>query len=198
MSPLHHMLKRIQEMESPGFPFEIPKQRQGPQAAVLVLFSGESFLQAEMLLMKRSSTVITHPDQIAFPGGGVEDRDQGSLIETALRETQEEVGLGREGIMPIGLLPELPTVSGGVWVTPVVAYASEKARRSILKLDSSEVAHSDWDLISNLLSTRKEESRSVRGVSVNLPEFQWKGERMWGMTALIFDLILQRYARIGK
>jgi hypothetical protein len=64
--------------------------------------------------------------------------------------------------------------------------------------DPSEVAHADWVRVQDLISSRKEEERMVRGITMSLPEFEWKGERVWGMTALIFDLILRRYARIGE
>ena len=100
-------------MREPVFPFPIPDATP-LRASVLVLFSGKNFQDSEILLLKRSSTVLTHPDQVAFPGGGVEERDQGNVIETALRETEEEVGLFREGILPFGALPGLPTVSGEV------------------------------------------------------------------------------------
>jgi 8-oxo-dGTP pyrophosphatase MutT (NUDIX family) len=197
MNELARVLKRIQEMDEPGFPFPAIEAL-GARASVLALFSGESFQNSEILLLKRSSTVLTHPDQVAFPGGGVEDRDLGSLVETALRETFEEVGLSREGIHPFGILPGLPTVTGGVFVSPVLALATPSVRGSPIIPDPSEVAHADWVRIQDLISSRKEEERMVRGIKMSLPEFQWKGERMWGMTALIFDLILRRYARIGE
>jgi 8-oxo-dGTP pyrophosphatase MutT (NUDIX family) len=197
MNDLASVLKRIQEMDEPGFPFPV-NDSLGARASVLALFSGESFHHSEILLLKRSSTVLTHPDQVAFPGGGVEDQDLGNPVETALRETFEEVGLPREGIHPFGVLPGLPTVSGGVYVSPVLALANPSVRGSLIIPDPSEVAHADWVRIQDLISSRKEEERIVRGITMNLPEFEWKGERVWGMTALIFDLILRRYARIGE
>ena len=197
MNELSRVLKRIQEMNEPGFPFLV-NESLGARASVLALFSGESFHHSEILLLKRSSTVLTHPDQVAFPGGGVEDQDLGNPVETALRETFEEVGLPREGIHPFGVLPGLPTISGGVYVSPVLALASPSVRGSLIIPDPSEVAHADWVRVQGLISSRKEEERMVRGITMSLPEFEWKGERVWGMTALIFDLILRRYARIGK
>jgi 8-oxo-dGTP pyrophosphatase MutT (NUDIX family) len=197
MNELSRVLKRIQEMNEPGFPFLV-NESLGARASVLALFSGESFHHSEILLLKRSSTVLTHPDQVAFPGGGVEDQDLGNPVETALRETFEEVGLPREGIHPFGVLPGLPTISGGVYVLPVLALASPSVRGSLIIPDPSEVAHADWVRVQDLISSRKEEERMVRGITMSLPEFEWKGERVWGMTALIFDLILRRYARIGE
>ncbi len=197
MNELSQALKKIQEMSEPGFPF--PATPIGDaRASVLALFSGESFHGSEILLLKRSSTVLTHPGQVAFPGGGVEEQDLGNPVETALRETFEEVGLAREGIHSFGILPGLPTVSGGVFVSPVLAVANPAVRGSRIIPDSNEVAHADWVRVQDLVSSRKEVERMVRGMTMSLPEFEWKGERVWGMTALIFDLILRRYAKIGE
>jgi|GEM_PF-5779628 len=203
MNELYRALQQIQQLSQPGFPFPVHSPPVGgagelSRASVLALISGKSFEAAEILLLKRSSTVLTHPDQVAFPGGGVEDQDQGDLIETALRETREEVGLHRDGIHPIGLLPGLPTVSGGVWVSPVLAFAEPQVRASALSLDAHEVAHASWAPLVELRATRKEEFRNVRGSGLVLPEFTWGQERMWGMTALIFDLILKRYASLDS
>ena len=197
MNALFEALKTIEKLKEPGFPFPSSGES-GARASVLALFSGETFDRAEILLLKRSSTVLTHPDQVAFPGGGVEERDLGSPVETALRETFEEVGIVRDGILPVGVLPGLPTVSGGMFVSPVLAFATPKARGAPIIPDPSEVAHAGWVRVRDLVSTRTEEERMVRGARILLPEFQWEQERVWGMTALIFDLILRRYARIGE
>jgi len=66
--------------------------RSGRDAAVLVLFSGESADEADLLLTVRAGTLRHHAGQAAFPGGGVEAGDSGP-VSTALREAQEETGL---------------------------------------------------------------------------------------------------------
>ena len=194
MNDLETILRSIHEMERPGFPFggTLPPVR----ASVLALFHGEDFMSSEVLLIKRSETVLTHVGQVAFPGGGVEDQDKGDLIRTALRETREEVGLSPEGILAIGLLPGLPTVNGGMGVVPVLAMADRQVREAPLIPDLNEVAFTEWVPVLDLVETRTEVPREVRGQSLLLPEFRWKSERMWGLTALIFDLILRRYAKI--
>jgi 8-oxo-dGTP pyrophosphatase MutT (NUDIX family) len=71
-----------------------------------------------VLLTQRTSTLANHSGQVAFPGGRA-DPDDKSPIETALRETEEEIGLPRECVTVIGLLDELLTVTQ-YRVTPVV------------------------------------------------------------------------------
>ena len=72
-----------------------------------------------VLLTQRTAHLKDHPGQISFPGGRVEDADQ-SPVETALRETAEEIGLPSERIDVIGFLPAYRTGTG-FQVTPVVA-----------------------------------------------------------------------------
>ncbi|NDG85069.1 MAG: CoA pyrophosphatase [Proteobacteria bacterium] len=194
---LKEELDRIFLQQGRGFPIPLPPE-EPPRAAVIALFSGENFLQSEILLIKRSMHVATHAGQVALPGGGVEERDRGDLSETALRELQEEVGLSREGIHPVGVLPTLPTVTGGMFIAPFLAYAEPSARGRALLPDPNEVAFTEWVRISTLKESRREVTREFKGVPLALPEFRWGEERMWGLTALIFDLILARYDKLGS
>lgn len=72
-----------------------------------------------VLLTKRTDHLHHHPSQVSFPGGRMEEADA-SPIETALRETEEEVGLHRGHIDIIGRLPEYLTGTG-YCVTPIVS-----------------------------------------------------------------------------
>jgi 8-oxo-dGTP pyrophosphatase MutT (NUDIX family) len=87
------------------------------QAAVLVpLVMRDDALQ--VLLTRRTAHLRSHAGQISFPGGKMEPTDA-DAIATALRETEEEVGLDRRHVEVIGHLPAYTTVTGFV-VTPVV------------------------------------------------------------------------------
>ncbi len=88
-----------------------------------------------MLLIRRSESVSSHKGQIAFPGGRWEKTD-GSYLETALRETQEELG---EKVCPhvLGALPSVTTHSTGYLIYPFVGLLEEPL---MLKPDRWEVA----------------------------------------------------------
>ncbi len=73
----------------------------------------------QVLLTKRASHLKHHPSQVSFPGGKVEKEDK-SLIDTALREAFEEIGLSADAITVAGQLPAYETISG-FNVTPVIA-----------------------------------------------------------------------------
>ena len=87
------------------------------QAAVLIpIIEREN---PTVLLTQRTSHLANHSGQVAFPGGKVDDTDADAVM-AALREAQEEVGLGAEFIQVLGTLP-LYTTGSAFDVTPVVA-----------------------------------------------------------------------------
>jgi len=107
-----------------------------PPAAAAVLIP--LVMHAEglrLLLTRRTAHLRDHAGQISFPGGRVEPQD-GSAIATALRETEEEIGLARAHIEVIGQLPVYTTVTA-FQVTPVVALVRPGFG---LTLDAFEVA----------------------------------------------------------
>ena len=88
------------------------------RAAVLVpLFVRNGMLW--ILLTRRTETVEHHRGQISFPGGA-EEPDDASLFETALRESEEEIGLKRQDAIPLGSLSPMKTVTN-FYVEPFVA-----------------------------------------------------------------------------
>ena len=88
-----------------------------------------------MLLTQRTAHLTDHAGQISFPGGRAEDYDA-SAIDTALRETEEEIGLHRRHIEIVGVLPDYVTGTG-YRVTPVVALITPPFE---LTPDANEVA----------------------------------------------------------
>jgi len=104
------------------------------QAAVLIPL----LLKADglsVLLTQRTDHLHDHAGQISFPGGRMDPGDS-SPNDTALRESEEEIGLDRQGVEIIGHLPQYLTVSG-YSVTPVVGLVKPQAEYA---LDAFEVA----------------------------------------------------------
>ena len=88
-----------------------------------------------VLLTQRTDHLTSHGGQISFPGGRAEDFDT-SPVDTALRETEEEIGLDRGHVDVVGLLPDYVTGSG-YRVTPVVGLIAPPFE---LTADPNEVA----------------------------------------------------------
>jgi 8-oxo-dGTP pyrophosphatase MutT (NUDIX family) len=104
-----------------------------PASVLVPLVARDAGLQ--VLLTRRTEHLRDHAGQISFPGGRTEEHDA-DAVATALRETEEEVGLPRSFVEVIGTLPHYSTVTGFV-VTPVVALVQPGFE---LALDSFEVA----------------------------------------------------------
>ena len=105
-----------------------PGGRPHRDAAVLVLFAGDARApgprppaDASVLLTHRAPTLNDHSGQISFPGGGVEDGDDGP-VSTALREAREETGLDADGVDVLAVLPELYIPVSNFSVAPVLAH----------------------------------------------------------------------------
>lgn len=106
-----------------------------PAAAAVLVPLVERPHGLQVLLTRRTSHLRDHAGQISFPGGRVEPYD-GDVIDAALREAQEEVGLPADRSQVLGALPPYATITNFI-VTPVVALL---APPSVLRLDSFEVA----------------------------------------------------------
>ncbi len=104
-----------------------------PASVLIPLVVREAGLS--MLLTQRTAHLTDHAGQISFPGGRAEVHDV-SAIDTALRETEEEIGLERHHVEVIGTLPDYFTITG-YRVTPVVALVAPPFE---LKADDNEVA----------------------------------------------------------
>ncbi|MFA5110730.1 MAG: CoA pyrophosphatase [Desulfobaccales bacterium] len=87
-----------------------------PAGVLVPLFLKEDDLQ--VLFTQRTLMVKDHRGQIAFPGG-VRDAEDAHLLATALRETEEEIGLAPDAVEVLGMLPAVATITG-YHITPFV------------------------------------------------------------------------------
>ena len=94
---------------------------------------------AEVLLTRRSATLSNHSGEISFPGGRVDEGE--SIVEAALRETHEEVGIDPSLITVHAELSPLSTFVSRSYIVPIVATVESKPE---LVLNSHEVARAMW------------------------------------------------------
>jgi 8-oxo-dGTP pyrophosphatase MutT (NUDIX family) len=99
-----------------------PPAGTGRPAAVLVLFAQDAGSgDPDVLLQLRSDGLAAHAGQVCFPGGAVDDTDDGP-VATALREAAEEVGVRAGDVRPVAVLPELYLPPSDFVVTPVLGH----------------------------------------------------------------------------
>ncbi|HTQ33388.1 MAG TPA: CoA pyrophosphatase [Stellaceae bacterium] len=133
-----------------------------------------------VLLTQRTAHLSAHAGQIAFPGGRVEEHDI-DAIATALRETEEEVGLPRDLVSVVGRLDTYVTGTG-FEITPIVGIVEPAYT---LSLDAYEVAEAfevplTYILDHNNHNRTERESAGRRRVFFVLP---YEGRNIWGATA---------------
>ena len=135
-----------------------------------------------VLLTQRSADLKHHAGQVSFPGGRLEDHDR-DVVQAALRETHEEVGIPPQSVAVIGYLPPMPTVTGYA-ITPVVGLVTEEVT---LQLDPTEVEYAFEVPLAFLLDSRNERAlqREYLGRRIPTVEFHYEGQRIWGATAHI-------------
>jgi len=149
------------------------------RAAVLIplIDRGE---ELTVLLTHRASSLTHHAGQISFPGGRIEPGDS-DAVATALRETEEEIGLRREFVEVIGRLPDHVVISG-YRVTPVVALVHAGFE---LVLDPTEVSGTFEAPLRHLLDPATHARRRHRLGDEEIETFDlpWGDHNIWGATA---------------
>lgn len=173
-------LKLAREQAAPHTePFFDPEPQQPTQAAVLIpLIASEHGLN--VLLTRRAEHLRHHPGQISFPGGRVETRDA-NAVQTALRESHEEIGLPSDCVEVLGALPSLVTVSG-FQIQPIVGVIKTPF---VMQLDASEVAEAFEVPLSFLMNRAHYQSHRIeRGAQRrHVWAVAHDGRFIWGVTA---------------
>jgi 8-oxo-dGTP pyrophosphatase MutT (NUDIX family) len=154
-------------------------QHKFKSAAVLIgLTEIENSLN--ILFTKRAQHLKHHAGQISFPGGKVEPFDH-SIIATAIRETQEEIGIEADAINVLGQLHPYYTISGYI-VTPIVAFIKADQRYVI---DDNEVAEIFHAPLTHFLNTNNHHAISIyrQGRKQKINFMPYQHYNIWGATA---------------
>jgi 8-oxo-dGTP pyrophosphatase MutT (NUDIX family) len=128
----------------------------------------------------------THSGQMSFPGGKREAADT-DLAQTALRETNEEIGITPEQVRIIGRLSELYIPPSNFLVYPTVGVLTEKA---IFKKEEEEVEEIVSIPLSFFLdenSRSKTNIKIIGNTTVEVPAYLYKGYTIWGATAIMMS-----------
>ena len=133
-----------------------------------------------VLFTQRTAQLRAHSGQVSFPGGRAEPGDASPEF-TALRETQEEIGLAPERVEVLARMPEYLTRTG-YRVTPVVGLVVPPLE---LAPDSREVAEAFEVPLAFLLdpANHQRETRELGGRTVGFWVMQYGERRIWGATA---------------
>lgn len=162
------------------------------QAGVMLLL----YLKDDELtiaLTRRTETVVNHSGQISLPGGA-RDRSE-TLLEAALRETQEEVGVKLDTGSILGRLTPLYIPPSDYEIHPFVALYPRVPDFTPAPVEVAEII--DVRVVCLLEpAIHRQETWEIRGQQVEVPFYYLKGHKVWGATAMVLSEFEQRLHRM--
>lgn len=166
---------------------ELPQAEEATAAAVLIPVVNRP-AGLTVLLTQRTAHLRDHAGQISFPGGRCEPTDL-DVVDTALRESREEVGILPGQVSVLAVLPEYWT-STGFRVTPVLGLVTPPLN---LQLDDFEVAEVFEPPLAFFLDATnyRREAREYRGQQRHYWAVPWRNYFIWGATAGMFVSLRQ-------
>jgi 8-oxo-dGTP pyrophosphatase MutT (NUDIX family) len=183
------LVKQIREQLQPIDRDDSPKHTSLRPAAVLVPFFFDENIW-KILFIRRSDYGEFHRGEVAFPGGSRETEDD-NIAQTALRETQEELGILPKYIRPIGLMQPMETISNYL-VTPIVGFLEWPTQ---IVLNTVEVARVfsiplQWLMNKNNWSQKEFETQN-RGRISTIVYDNYDNEKLWGFTAKVVQNLIE-------
>jgi 8-oxo-dGTP pyrophosphatase MutT (NUDIX family) len=163
--------------------------REQPIRPAAVLVPVVDHPQTTVLLTQRSAHLNDHAGQISFPGGKIDATDA-SPLDTALREAEEEIGLSREFVEPVGYL-DLYGTSFGFRILPTVARVMPGFK---LRINDAEVDDAFEVPLAFLMDpvNHQVHSKEFRGMERSYYAMPFAERYIWGATAGILRVLYER------
>ena len=169
--------------------FSLAAKKNAREGGVMILFyqkDGSLYFP----LIQRPDYDGVHAKQMSFPGGK-KDADDSSLIVTAKRETEEEIGIESSKIVVIGALTELFIIASNFNVLPVIGYLNETPE---FVADEHEVDEIIEVKVTDLMDEDKQKEKPLtilQGITINAPYYDFNNKIVWGATAMILAELKQ-------
>jgi 8-oxo-dGTP pyrophosphatase MutT (NUDIX family) len=165
------------------------KAKSAKRAGVMALFYPNMEGETHLVLILRKTYKGVHSAQVGFPGGKYEDEDDNDLMQTAIRETEEEVGVSKAIVKVLKTMSPLYIPPSNFMVHPYIAVS--ESTPNFVKQDKEVEAIIEVRLIdfldeANTLTTRVPTSFNIE---VDVPAFKLNDHIVWGATAMMLGEI---------
>ena len=186
-------LERLKELNATDIEKLKPRQ-----AAVMALFYPDSNDETHIILILRKTYKGVHSNQVGFPGGKVEETDR-DLEHTALRETEEEVGVSQKDITVIKKLTNIYIPPSNFWVQSFIGYTAHYPK---FVAQESEVEALIEVPLAQFLAKEAKTTALISNSYMNeveVPAYILEGHTVWGATAMMLNEVRSLFVNsIGK
>jgi len=186
------MMQRLRQALSQWQKRRIVQPDRVPSAVLVPIYNKHG--EWHILFIKRTEKVKVHKGQISFPGGTHEEQDA-KLLNTALREGAEEIGLAPGDVEILGALDDTLTITSNYVISPFIALIPWPYQ---FKIDSDEVDEIIEVPISALLDRAciSQNAEIIDGKAVTTYTYHYQGRVIWGATARILNQFLGIWAQV--
>jgi 8-oxo-dGTP pyrophosphatase MutT (NUDIX family) len=163
-----------------------------PLKSAAVLVAVVERAQPTVILTQRTQHLSSHAGQIAFPGGKIDPEDE-TPVDAALREAEEEIGLARNFVEPVGYLDVLLTPLG-FRILPVLARVRPGFELNVNAYEVDDVFEVPLSFLMDPLN-HKLKAREYRGIQRPFYEMPYGERYIWGATAMMLRALYERIVR---
>jgi 8-oxo-dGTP pyrophosphatase MutT (NUDIX family) len=179
-------IKRLRQVLSKEVPVPRAKLANNAKGAAVLVPIFERNGELHVVYIRRADHVASHRGQVAFPGGRVDPADA-TLLDTALREAQEEVGIDPLTVDVLGAFPEMSTLTSGIIVAP---FAGVIPATTPFRPCPEEVAEIFEVPMGALRDPRYRGTYEWDGKRPRFPAILYGGQTIWGLTLRITENLL--------
>ncbi len=158
------------------------------RAGVMALFYPDLDFDTKLLLILRKTYNGVHSNQIGFPGGKVEPQDNG-LLETALRETHEEVGVPPDAVEVVKELSEVYIPPSNFMVSPFIGIYQNPQPFSLQETEVEDLVEVYLRDFLDKTNHIEENLTTSYAKNINVPAYKLNGYTVWGATAMMMSEI---------
>ena len=177
---------KYQDLMMPSYRGKLLKgEKKLDSAVMIILYYKNNELYTSII--KRSVYDGKHSGQMALPGGKYQESDE-NLINTAIRETYEEIGVNIKESEILGELTSLIIPVSNILVTPIVCFIDYNPEYKINKTEVQQIYEVP---ITHFLKNKKIKKEIQYNTQVTIPYFDIQNETVWGATAMILSEFLE-------
>ena len=163
--------------------YKIPAEAR-PGSVLILLFEDEGTIKLPLIM--RSDYDGVHSGQIGLPGGKFESEDA-DLQSTALRETEEEIGISKSDVSLIGRLTELYIPPSNFLVHPFVGTIPFKPEFVPDQNEVARIIELDLDTLMDENNISEKDIKLSTGITIRSPVFHFNNDTVWGATAMMLS-----------